>query len=134
MNLGEGKMAHNNRCETANPQGICRCSCGGAYHGIAHKHDQYFGEEQRFIRSINKALGGEVGRTIKILSGVPFTCTCGRKQILGGFLGYPHAGGLPDKDGNRWWVFYECEKCRYQWAWHKIVNRVMRQEQLKVQP
>lgn len=87
-------MAHNSRCENANPKGVCRCSCGGAYHGIAH--DQYFGKEQHFIRGINEALGGEVARTIKILSGVPFTCTCGKKQILGGFLGYPHASGLPE--------------------------------------
>ena len=26
---------HNSRCEHANPNSICKCSCGGKLHGIA---------------------------------------------------------------------------------------------------
>jgi len=29
-------MVHNKRCERANPNSKCRCSCGGKYHGISY--------------------------------------------------------------------------------------------------
>lgn len=123
-------MTHNSRCELAKPLGKCRCSCGGKYHGIANERNDGFNGP---TRTVNENLGGEVGRTIKILTGVPFTCTCGKHQILGGFFGYPHTGGLDDKDGNRWWLYYECEnrKCRYEWSWWKLCNRLTSQKRLK---
>lgn len=121
---------HNSRCEYANPKSKCRCRCGGSKHGIARHSDT----ESRFIRSVNASLGGEAGRTIEILTNVPFQCTCGKRQFLGGFLGYPHTNGLDDKDGNRWWIFYECEKCQYQWNWAKLSCRVLQQKQLGGKP
>jgi hypothetical protein len=126
-------MKHNSRCENARPKSKCRCRCGGRFHAI--NHEQSTTEvEGHAIRAVNENLGGEVARTIQILTDVPFTCTCGKKQVLGDFLGYPHASGLDDKDGNRWWVFYEClnPKCLYQWSWHKLVARLQQQTKLKV--
>ena len=124
-------MKHTSRCEDAKPDSKCVCQCGGAQHGVNNmkKDDD---SENRSVRSINENLGGEVARTIKILTGVNFVCTCGKKQILYDFQGYPHAGGLEDADKNRWWVLYECVKCHYQWSWSKIVHHITLQKRLKI--
>ena len=116
-------MAHNIRCENANPDSKCRCSCGGRFHGIANRSD----DEGRFIRSINASLGGEIARTLDIFRGVRFKCTCGQEQEIWDWKGYPHANGLEDDNGERWWIFIECTKCNYQWSWHKLANRVKQQ-------
>ena len=129
MRILEEKMKHNSRCENAKQRSKCKCKCGGRYHAINTENKD--GDDNRYIRAVNASLGGEAGRTIKILSGVPFTCTCGKKQVLGGFLGYPHAGGLDDKDGNRWWVFYECIGCEHQWSWGHLVARITQQQHLQ---
>ena len=121
-------MAHNCRCEEANPKTKCRCSCGGRLHGIAHAK---YNDDAPW-RAINPSLGGEVKRTLEIFDNVPFKCTCGHTFTLTkfSFLGYEHEGGLADDKGNKWWVFFECGYCNYQWSWHKLANRVTQQKQL----
>ena len=114
------KMKHNTRCENANPKSVCRCRCGGKLHGIAHKEDS----DTSWIRTVNKKLGGEIEDIIEQIEGKRFLCTCNTKYIINHFLGYDHNGGYKDKDGNRWWVFVECPKCKYQWSIDKLLARI----------
>ena len=117
---------HNQRCEDANPKGKCKCRCGGALHGINNEQNQ----ENEHTRTITKNIGGELGEFITKLEGKYFTCRmCGTKQKVCGWLGYPHDGGLADKDGNKWWIYLECDKCHYEWSFGKVEHQVNRYKQ-----
>ena len=73
-------------------------------------------------------MGGEIGQTILSMKGKKLTCSCKQKITVGAWLGYPHEGGLADKDGKKWWVYVECPKCEYDWSWHKVQVEVEREE------
>ena len=113
-------MTHNSRCANANPRSRCECSCGGKNHGINHKDFLH----ENTDRGVNENLGGDIGKIIKTLTGLPFKCSCRKIQTLGNFFAYPHDSGLEDADGEKWWLFYRCTKCHYEWSWHKIMNRL----------
>ncbi len=115
-------MKHNERCENANPKGKCACGCGGAMHGLNRMENKGISDE----RTITERLGGEIEPIIKELKGKVFTCSCKQKITVGAWLGYPHEGGLTDKNGKKWWVYVECPKCEYDWSWHKVANEVER--------
>ena len=52
------------------------------------------------------------------------SCTCGYQfHPMDDVSMYPHDGGLPDGESNRWWVYVTCPKCKYQWAWWKLIRR-----------
>ncbi len=117
-------MTHNCRCGYANPKSKCRCSCGGAMHGV---------ERNAKYLMINENLGGEIEVLIKRTQGKKFLCpSCGTIQYACGWLAYPHDGGLADKDGNKWWVFLECEHCNYGASWHKVERRILVDEAIKL--
>jgi hypothetical protein len=117
------EIKHNQRCEDANPKGKCKCHCGGALHGINGKHDGGVDYE----RTITERMGGEIEQTINAMKGKAFTCSCKRKITVGAWLGYPHDGGLADKDGKKWWIYVNCPKCNYDWSWHKVANEIERE-------
>jgi hypothetical protein len=119
------EMKHNNRCEDANPKGKCQCHCGGALHGLNNMENNGITDE----RTITERMGGEIEQKIKELKGKTFTCSlnCKQKITVGAWLGYPHEGGLADKDGKKWWIYVECPKCSYDWSWHKIPNEIERE-------
>lgn len=112
-------MKHSSRCENANPKSICRCKCGGRLHGVKHKE-----ENTGWIRTINSNIGGSAGKVIKSLKGKKFHCSCGNVINLNHFLAYDHNGGYEDKHNNKWWIFVECSKCKYQWSIDKILARI----------
>jgi len=112
-------MKHPVRCENADPKGVCTCSCGGQKHGILRSEGG-----NKYIRTININLGGEVTKTIEELEHKKLHCTCGKKFTLNHFLGYPHANGLIDGHGHKWWLFVECPQCKYQWSWQKVIHRI----------
>ena len=72
-------------------------------------------------------MGDELGEMIKKLNTQHFLCTCGEKirpdHEVQMFHGYTHDGGLHDKDGDRHWLYLNCPKCKYSWAWHKLPAR-----------
>ena len=110
---------HNKRCENANPDSPCRCSCGGKYHGTRNKKP-----DNTNIRSINEKLDGEVAKVLNALTGKEYRCTCGKNTILRNFMGYIHSDGVPDENGTKWWILFICPKCKHQWSWDKIQNRI----------
>lgn len=109
-------MKHSSRCEQANPKSKCQCRCGGRFHGIAHGKDDY----NMLIRTINENMGGEIENEMKLLKGKKFKCTCGKQTIINSFLGYPHEGGIEADDKEKWWVFFKCPHCNYQWSIDKL--------------
>jgi hypothetical protein len=77
-------------------------------------------------------MGGEIKELLDKIKDKEFSCTCSlwrgkKKQVLDSFLGYPHDGGLADKDGNKWWVYYRCKVCGYDWSFWKITNRLKKE-------
>jgi hypothetical protein len=107
-------------CENAKPKTRCKCSCGGVFHAINNIKNETEG------RAMNEQVGGELGEMIKKLKGKRFEClgTCHKKHTIRVLLAYPHDGGLADKDGKKWWLYYECDDCGYQTSWWKIQRRI----------
>jgi len=67
---------------------------------------------------------GELEIIIGKLRNVDFKCTCGETFKLSVPETYPHDGGLQDSNGQRMWLYYTCPKCKYQWAYWKILKRI----------
>ena len=61
---------------------------------------------------------------VKYLKDRVFECTCGCRFRLDIPLIYEHPDGLPSRDGGRYWLYYMCPCCGYQWAWWKILRRL----------
>ena len=118
----EKERRHNSRCEDANPKGKCQCGCGGALHGLNNMTNNGITDE----RTVTERMGGEIEQTITSMKGKKFTCSCKQKITVNGWLGYPHDGGLTDKEGKKWWIYVECPKCEYDWSWHKVANEIER--------
>ena len=108
-------------CRDAKPKTICNCRCGGRYHAMNNVGD----ERAPYERTMNSRVGGEAGEVMTKLLGKSLECTCGKKITIGQFLGYPHDGGYADKNGDRWWLYVHCKKCNYDWALHKLENRIL---------
>jgi len=111
---------HPIRCENANPKSKCKCRCGGRLHGIEHQDII----DIPGMRSVNKHIGGEIGKFIEEYQDRPFLCSCGKTFLLS-FYAYPHDGGLKDAEKKTWWLFVECPKCTHQWNWQKIKSRYL---------
>jgi len=90
--------------------------------------------KQKIIKQLDKnigekiitlKMGEEVEKALRGLMGKEFECLCGNKIIIRDFLGYPkHPSGYADKDGEKWWIYVNCDKCNYDWSLWKIVNRI----------
>ena len=83
-------------------------------------------------------MGGEVGaavKKLKALKEVKCHGICFKMTSTDDIRGYPHDGGIPDKDGKLWWVYVHCNnplkdrKCDYDTSWGKI--RELRDEEPK---
>ena len=66
--------------------------------------------------------GGEIAEFIKKYKGKTIRCfgTCDKDRVMNIFVGYEHDDGLADKDGKRFWVYFECPKCGYGHAFGKM--------------
>lgn len=71
---------------------------------------------------MDKSMGGEVAEFLEQWAGETIKCfgVCHKEREMVSFKGYEHDGGLADKDGNRWWVYFECPKCRYGHSFAKM--------------
>jgi hypothetical protein len=77
----------------------------------------------QYCEPITADMGGEVGELINKLDGQEFCCKmCEHHTQLINFLGYEHGGGIADAAGEKYWVYFECPKCRYQWSWQNILH------------
>lgn len=79
------------------------------------------GNNEKYISTTD---GGEIEEILNRLTGEAFKCTCGKTNELDRFIAYPHDGGIADKDGNKWWVYWHCPDCHYEWSWHKLIRRL----------
>lgn len=124
-------MRHNQACELARPDTPCKCKCGGAFHGRIHqdKLNRWLNME----KNMTVEMGGEVGEEVqRILKKGKVRCygICFKETDAQDIRGYPHDGGLADKDGKKWWVYVHCsnpveregklEECGYDTSWGKI--------------
>ncbi len=112
---------HSRACELANPKSRCRCSCGGALHGLSWQ-----GDGTLYIRAMRREHGRDVERFLNLVRDRKFRCHCGRIHTFHGleFQGYAHECGLRDRNDRKWWVFWECPHCGHQWSFLKILARL----------
>lgn len=47
-------------------------------------------------------------------------------EEIGSWYGYPHPGGLSDKNGMKWWAYQKCTMSNYKTAWWKVLRMVTR--------
>lgn len=113
------RLKHDDSCELAKPDTPCHCECGGRYHAIS-KQKGLYGESMDKDMTID--MGGEVKEFIEKYEDKTIRCfgVCRKERKMDVFLGYEHDGGLADKEGRRWWVFFQCPKCRYGHSFAKM--------------
>ena len=77
-------------------------------------------------------MGGEGEKFINEVHGKEVSCYMGGKDhavVLDSFEAYPHEGGLKDKNGKRWWVYFRCPVCDHCWKFGNIPWLIRRTEQ-----
>lgn len=67
-------------------------------------------------------MGGEVVAFIEKWQGTLIRCfgVCRKDWVMDEFVGYPHDAGLLDAQDNKWWVYFECPKCKYGHSFAKM--------------
>jgi hypothetical protein len=71
---------------------------------------------------MTESMGGEVADFINKWIGKTIQCfgICRGKRQVNQFKGYPHDDGLADSSGNKYWVYFECPKCKYGHSFIKM--------------
>ena len=72
-------------------------------------------------------MGGEVEKLIMETSMKRYECLglpTGHFELVGAWHGYPHDGGIPDKDGKNWWAYQKCTHSNYEMSYWKVKNRI----------
>ena len=80
-------------------------------------------------------MGGEIGKLIGETALKRYECLglpTGHFEIVGAWYGYPHDGGIPDKDGKRWWAYQKCTHSNYEMSYWKVKNRIERIQEVPV--
>jgi hypothetical protein len=73
-------------------------------------------------------MGGEIEELINETALKSYNCLGlpkGHIEIVGAWHGYPHDGGLSDKNGKKWWAYQKCSQSNYEMAYWKIKNRIV---------
>ncbi len=82
----------------------------------------------RIVESVlTTDMGGEVEKLIMESSMKRYECLglpYGHTEIVGAWYGYPHEGGIPDKDGKKWWAYQKCTQSNYEMSYWKVKNRI----------
>jgi hypothetical protein len=82
-----------------------------------------------FERILTTEMGGEIEQLIRETYQKRYECLGGHSghfEIVGAWYGYPHEGGLSDKDGRRWWPYQKCSQSNYEMSYWKVTERVGR--------
>lgn len=113
-------LKHDVSCEIARPETPCRCRCNGKWHGKLR--ERKLTEWETMNEQMTKDMGGEVGEFITKWEGKTIKCfgICHTEQVMDSFVGYEHDGGLEDKNGKKYWVFFECPECNYGHSFAKM--------------
>ena len=67
--------------------------------------------------------GGDIKEFINKIRGKSFKCWCQKVPKIDTFAGYPHDDGIADGNGKKWWVYWTCPNCQYDWSWTKLERR-----------
>lgn len=120
---------HTDRCRFAKTdESKCKCSCKGVLHGLSE--DVKLDPDEKILTEED---GGEVGKFIKKYKNKKYMCLGHSKNnihTVNTFYGYPHDGGLSDKNGKKWWVFVYCPKNRYQTSFTHLPGDIEKAEEL----
>lgn len=67
-------------------------------------------------------MGGEIAEFLKKHTGKTIRCFgfCKKERVMDEFMSYEHSGGMEDKDGKKWWIYFECPECQYGHSGHKM--------------
>lgn len=73
----------------------------------------------RNSKPMNVDMGGKVADRLMDVHGLEYRCRCGNEIPLtkgpGSYImGYPHDGGTPDSDGEKWWMYIDCTECDFE--------------------
>lgn len=68
----------------------------------------------------------ELGKIVYKNCDLFLLCSCGYTFQLDHPQGRIHDGGLDDGQSVRWWLSYECPKCKYCWSWRKVARRLFK--------
>ena len=82
-------------------------------------------------------MGGEIEELIKETALKSYNCLGlpkGHIEIVGAWHGYPHDGGISDKDGKKWWPYQKCSQSNYEMAYWKIITIYLPQDLIPVFP
>jgi len=72
---------------------------------------------------LDNNFGGEISEIIKKFVGKKAFCIKDKKEfIIYKLHGYKtDSGGLKDKKGNEWWVYWICPECQHEYSANKII-------------
>lgn len=89
-------------------------------------------------KKLTKKMGGKIKTIIEQLEGYSTKCNSPSTRQGTTFTiqpnnwkGYRHEGGVKDKRGDRYWLYYECPHCHYQWSWHKLMSKIKKEKERK---
>ena len=73
-------------------------------------------------RIMSEEMDGEVAEFVDEWKGKLIRCfgVCKKDRVMDKFVGYEHDAGLSDAIGKKWWVYYECPKCKYGHSFAKM--------------
>ena len=78
---------------------------------------------------LTEEMGGEIADLIRNARNKAYSCigaSSEHYEVVGTWYGYPHPGGLVDKNGMKWWTYQKCTMSNYKTAWWKILRMATR--------
>ena len=78
---------------------------------------------------LTEEMGGEIADLIRNARNKAYSCmgaSSEHYEVVGPWYGYPHPGGLVDKNGMKWWTYQKCTMSNYKTAWWKVLRMATR--------
>lgn len=86
----------------------------------------------RELRESEQEMSAEMGGAVQIkveeIMFGRFKCSCPKIIKIDQVIGYLHEGGVPDKNGTKWWMYVSCPECQYDWSLWKLEKRLQQYE------
>ena len=82
-------------------------------------HETLFKKENKDFEGIQICMDKRVIQLFKKAG----CASCNSKKGIIKMFSDPHGVRLIGKEGH-WWIYFECEKCGYQTAWWKAINKL----------
>lgn len=108
------------RCLT-DPDSIKREIGPICYSGLKKEQQSSYHNPSEII--LTPDMGGEIETFIKETRGKEYRClglSGDHIETVRVWYGYPHDGGIQDKNGKKWWANTKCSKSNYEMSWWKV--------------